>query len=176
MNLSRDEGYSAQVDNVFDSIASKRIKDNFLFNYVLTRAWRTTQLWLNIHTNNQLLTFLSPIPRIIRRPILGGFLLLKIFIYALFIFSLIDLAGKIQRHDLIWHDYLTIFAAFAVISRTVLIGVLLGLGEHRYVLMAWPAMLWCAVSAIISIKTYTHKRSLGFTPVPVGASGDGGFK
>lgn len=96
ISLCNASGHTEEVDTVFQKIADKRIKDNFLANFVLIRIWRSANLWLNLETNAQLLNVLSDAPALIRKFILAGLLLLKISVFLLAIVSFFY-AGKAHK-------------------------------------------------------------------------------
>jgi hypothetical protein len=151
ISLYKVSGHTEEVDAIFRKIADKRIRDNFPVNFVLTRTWRSANLWLNPETNSQLLNFLAAVPALIRKLILAGLLLLKISVFLLAIVSFFTLIKRMRAGTIREYHYLTILAAAFVLLTTIFIGLILGSNEHRFVLKAWPAMLWCAISAIIDL-------------------------
>jgi hypothetical protein len=168
LSLIPVSGHTEEVDAIFQKVADKRVRDNFFVNCILTRMSRTVNLWLNLQTNAQLLDALSGLPGFIRKPILAGFLLLKILVYCLAITSFFMLIRRVKNKTLQDHHYLTLLAAVSVLLTTILIGLVLGSNEHRFVLKVWPAMLWCAVSAIIDLSGNINKKLRhGSMPVPL---------
>jgi len=159
LSLKSVSGYTEEVDNIFQKIADKRIKDNPFFNCVLTRMWSTANLWLNLETNVQLLNALSSMPVLIRKIILAGFLLLKIFVYFLALVSFFLLIKALRAKTLHDYHYLTMLAMTNILLITIFIGFIFAECEHRYVLKAWPSMLWCAISAIIDLYVITNKQN-----------------
>ncbi len=152
LSLYAKSGYTEEVDRIFEAVANKRIKDNFLVNYGLTRVWRTTSLWVNNETNAQLLNVIQFTPKIIRKSILGLLLALKLIIYLLAVISLFMVFKHLRRRSLSGYHYLTMLMLLNIFLITVFFGLVFGDNEHRYVLGAWPAMLWCAASAIIDLS------------------------
>ncbi len=152
LSLYAKSGYTEEVDRIFEAVANKRIKDNFLVNYGLTRVWRATSLWVNNETNAQVLNVLKSPPKIIRKSILGMLLILKLIIYLLAVISLFMVFKHLRRRSLSGYHYLTILMLLNIFFITVFFGLVFGDNEHRYVLGAWPAMLWCAISAIIDLS------------------------
>ena len=152
LSVYKVSGHTEEVDAIFQNVADKRVRDNFFVNCMLTRIWRSANLWLNLETNAQFLNALSSVPHPIRRPILAGFLLLKMLIYLLAAASLFALIKHSRNKSLNSYHYLTMLAMANVILITVFIGLIVGSNEYRQVLKAWPAMLWCAISAIIDLS------------------------
>jgi len=157
--LESKKKHTLETHQIFKVIAEKRIKENFSVNFLLTGFWRAAHLWINLETNSQLLNYLSTISKPIRRPILGGFLLLKLFIYFLAIFSVFALIKRMRRGELRTYDYMTLVMVVFIVLRTILIGPILGFVNHRYVLVAWPAMLWCVITGVIEFNTFCKNKA-----------------
>lgn len=143
VRMAHERGYSPEVDAIFAALAEKRRREKPLL-VAAVRALNVVQLWIHLETNPPILEALTPVPRIIRRPILGLLLLLKI---AAVILGCIGAGQALRR----WHrgeadalDALTILMFAYVIARTLLTGVVLDWRVHRYVASAWIPMLWCA--------------------------------
>jgi hypothetical protein len=132
--------YTREDDAAFESLAKRRSRENPP-RTIAARLWHTAHLWLNTETSTQTLMILSGSPAVIRRAILGAFLVLKLTALAMFGFFLI-------RVRAFRGDAFLILCAVYVIVRTVLIGLVLGWFTHRYVLNAWIPLLACAIAAV----------------------------
>jgi hypothetical protein len=132
--------YQQEDDAAFASLAGRRRREDPA-RTIAARLWHAAHLWLNAETSTQTLILLSDTPAIIRRPILGALLLLKLATlaaFALFIVRIRTFRG----------DAFLILSAVYVIARTLLIGIVLGWFTHRYVLSAWIPLLTCGAAAV----------------------------
>ena len=141
--------YDQSVDALFQKVAEKRVRDNYFINSVLTRVWRTGMMWFYFESDN-------PVSKRVNQPVLRsaiplGFYLLKMIIFALAVCSAIFTIRSIRNGTFDWYHRLTGLMLLCITIRTLLMGVVLGWMIHRYALAAWPAMMWCAVSAIVTI-------------------------
>jgi hypothetical protein len=152
--------YNREIDDIFASIAAKRIKDNLVFNFLLVRIWNASLLWLNLETNTQLLMNLRYIPRNLRRFFLGGLLLLKICIFGFAIYSVIIFRECYRRREWLWYDQMALIMFLFIILRTIFIGLIMGFLFHRFVVVAWPPMLWCAIYTVIKLEKLKIRRDL----------------
>lgn len=136
--------YTREVDEIFSRIAAEHVRESPTRSFLLPRLWRTLHLWLNLETNDQLLLALSGARKSVRTAILGGLLVLKGATYLLAVFAVTQAwISRREGSTKAWNEATLMMGAW-VVARTVLMGVVLGWGVHRYVLPAWPAMLWCA--------------------------------
>jgi hypothetical protein len=147
--LATAGGPSWESEAIFDRVARKRIHDNWLRSFALTRVWRTCHLWLNAETSEILLSAAASVPRNLRRPVLGGLLLLKVVCLTAFLWVAAVHAGRLRSGFAGSLEKATIVMAAFVVLRTVLIGLLFGFAVHRYILPAWPALLFCVAMATV---------------------------
>lgn len=129
------QGYSPADDAAFANLAERRKREHPVL-VVLARAAHTLHLWVNIETNTQLLHAIAPLPRTMRRVILGGTLVGKLVLLTLFVVFL-------TRTRRLRGDPLTLLFAIYVIARTLLLGAVLGWFAHRFVVNAWLPLLAC---------------------------------
>lgn len=141
--LARDHGYTESVDQLFANLAAKRRHDHPLL-VAGVRALNAIQLWIHLETNAPILQALTPVPRPIRRPILGALLLLKVAAVVLAVLATIRAIRRWHRGQGDALDALTILCATYILARTLFVGLVLDWRVHRYVLSAWPPLLWCA--------------------------------
>lgn len=140
-------GYSERIDRAFQALADQRRAAHPLRTYLI-RASNIVQLWINLETNSAILEALAPIPRGIRRPILGALLLLRIVIVILS-FACARRAWKRWREgEAGAHEILVLMMFSYVAARTLLVGIVLDWRVHRYVISAWVPMLACAAYAL----------------------------
>jgi len=143
--------YDREVDKIFQNVADKRKREHFFINSVLTRTWAFLHLWVNPDVNEQLLR-LVPRESIFFIILVLGFAILKFVVYVLATLSFFQILRHSREGTLSWYHTLTILMIVCVFARTLLMGGFLG-WIHRYALPAWPAMLWCAISACIDISS-----------------------
>jgi hypothetical protein len=141
----RERGYGPDIDAAFQQLAEKRKREHPFVAIVATRLWHTVHLWVNVEMNGQLLQALAHVPRMVRRPILGGLVLLKLALLALFL-------ARVMRVKESAVPELIILLAAVVIGRTLLIGLGLNWMVHRYVLMAWLPLVGCAATARLPLS------------------------
>jgi hypothetical protein len=128
--------YTAEDDAAFEALARAKQRDHPI-RVVLLRGWHTIHLWLNVETNNPLLGAMSSVPRPVRLPIWGALLLLRI---AALVLAAASLRGNVDRLVILMMSY--------AIARSLLVGMVLNWNVHRYVLSAWPPVLFCACVAL----------------------------
>lgn len=133
--------YGPDLDAAFQQLAEKRTREHPFLAFVGTRIWHSVHLWLNLETSSQLLTALTPVPRVIRRPLLGALLLLKLTLIALFA------AGTLLVRKSVAPTLIVLCATF-IIGRTLLIGTAMNWMAHRYVLNAWLPLIACAIAGL----------------------------
>jgi hypothetical protein len=143
VRMAHERGYSPEVDAIFTAVAEKRRREKPLL-VAAVRAMNVVQLWIHLETNPPILDALTPVPRIIRRPILGILLLLKIAAVILGCIGAGQALRKWRHGEADALDALTILMFAYVVARTLLTGVVLDWRVHRYVASAWIPMLWCA--------------------------------
>src|ERR1051325_4065731 len=130
--------YTAEDDAAFEALARQKRREHPL-RVLLLRGWHAVHLWLNVETNNPLLGAMAGVPRPLRLPVWGALFLLRIAALGLAVIALV------RRRDRL----VLLMMSYAV-ARTVLIGLVLNWNVHRYVLSAWPPVLWCASMALRS--------------------------
>jgi hypothetical protein len=138
--------YTSEDDAAFERLASER-KRRFPILVASLRLWHVAHLWLNNENPNPILVALTPVPRVVRRPIYGALLLLRVVIYSLAIIATARALARFNRGEADAFDRLTLLMAGLIVARSVLVGGIFNWKVHRYVLTAWPAMLWCACAA-----------------------------
>lgn len=139
--------YTREDDTAFEVLARERTR-RFPILVASLRLWHTAHLWLNNENPNPILDALAPVPRGVRRPIYGALLLLRLAIYAAALFAAVRAAVRLRRGEADAFDRLTLLMAGFILARSLLVGLVLNWKVHRYVLVAWPAMLWCACAAL----------------------------
>jgi hypothetical protein len=147
--------YGPDIDAVFQRLAEKRRREHPFLAIVATRMWHSVHLWLNLETSSQLLNALANVPRSIRRPILGGLLLLKLALLGLFVVGAMRARESRARA-------LILLCAVIVIGRTLVLGTALNWTAHRYMLPAWLPLLACAIAGL---QTLTWRVRAG-QPLP----------
>lgn len=143
--LTRDaqaSGYSPAIDAAFEKLAEQRTRRHPI-RTTLVRAANVVQVWINLETPSPILDELTPVPRPIRRGLLGGLLLLRIVI----IVAAFVGAWK-ARHRGDAYDQLTLLLFAYVVMRTLLVGVVLDWRVHRYMLSAWIPLLFVGAAAL----------------------------
>lgn len=169
--LRERRAYDREIDGIFQGVADRRVRQNFFSNVILTRIWRTANLWVNLETNSQTLNALVAVPSWIRRGILAALFVAKGLIGVLAVAGMLACARRWLKGRQRWEDALTLLAATLVVSRTILVGFVLSWATHRYMLSAWPALLWTAVCggseiAILYRSWWLNRRSLAVRMVP----------
>ncbi|HEX2121127.1 MAG TPA: hypothetical protein VHL59_05730, partial [Thermoanaerobaculia bacterium] len=147
MREAHARGYSAELDARFQALADQRRREHPLL-WASVRALNVVQVWLNLETNPTLLDALTPVPRVIRRPILGGLLLLRVFILLFAFIGAIQAWKRWRRGEADDLDRLTLLMFAYVVARTLLVGIVLDWRVHRYVVSAWIPMIWCAIRGL----------------------------
>jgi 4-amino-4-deoxy-L-arabinose transferase-like glycosyltransferase len=141
--------YGPDLDAEFQRLAEKRKHEHPFLAIVATRLWHSVHLWLNLETSSQLLNALANVPSLIRRPILGGLLLVKLALLALFVVGAMR-ARKSRAPALI------MLCAVIVVGRTLVLGTALNWTAHRYMLPAWLPLLACAIGGL---QTWTSRAA-----------------
>jgi 4-amino-4-deoxy-L-arabinose transferase-like glycosyltransferase len=134
--------YAPADDAEFEKLAREKQRQHPI-RVTLLRGWHGVHQWLNLETNFQLLNAMTSIPRPIRLPIHGALLLLRIAALALACVA----TARALRHRSPAGDVVLLFMSY-VVARTLLTGVVLNWNVHRYVVSAWPPLLWCAALAL----------------------------
>ena len=132
---TRAHGFSPEIDRRFGALADQRIRERPIVAGVVPRLWHAVHLWLNTETSDQLLRVWIPVPRPLRRVLLGLLLLLKAALVAAFPVALFATRRRWRTEPVI-----AILAAH-VIARTVLIGIVLNWMVYRYMVTAWLPLL-----------------------------------
>lgn len=153
--VQRDRRNSAEVDAIFESLARQREREHPIRAWLLPRVAHAGQLWVNVDMNDQLLSAMSPLPPLVRRAALGALMLLKLAVFALFC-ALPFLMWRRREPD----DLGYVLFVVLVVLRTLTVAGLHNTMEHRYVLVAWPAMLACALrAAALSLRRDSRDRA-----------------
>ncbi|HEX8410280.1 MAG TPA: hypothetical protein VF883_15555 [Thermoanaerobaculia bacterium] len=139
--------YTREDDATFEALSEER-RQRFPVLVASLRLWHTAHLWLNNENPNPILDALAPVPQSARRPLYGALLLLRLAIYAAAAFAAVRAAVRLRRGEADIFDRLTLLMAGFILARSLLVGLVLNWKVHRYVLVAWPAMLWCACAAL----------------------------
>jgi hypothetical protein len=151
--------YSAADDAEFERLAHER-QARSPVSTALLRVWHTLHLWLNIENPLPLLELLGPVPRVIRRLIYGALVLLRLVILAFAAIAAVR-AWRAYRAGTSGNlEALTLMAASFIVARSLLIGLVLNWKVHRYMLAAWPAMLWCAMAVCIASRSASRSASI----------------
>jgi hypothetical protein len=135
--------YTRGDDEAFEALAKERRERAPLLTTTL-RLWHGAHLWLNTENPNPILEALAPVPRSARRLIYGALLLLRLTIYVCAFAASTRAISRLRRGEADVFDRLTLLLAAFVLARSAVIGLVLNWKVHRYVVSAWPAMLWCA--------------------------------
>jgi hypothetical protein len=129
---------TAEMDQEFSRLAKERISSDPAGAFLVPRAWIAFSLWFNLESNSQLLDAMSHVPRMIRRPILAFFVLVKALTLVLVMVAIpmqFRNLRKVSNSDV---DRFILHALAFIVFRTVLIAVYMGTHEHRYATVAWP--------------------------------------
>lgn len=149
--------YAEEDDAAFDRLARERNARAPWLAPAL-RVWHTAALWLNTENPPAILQALAPVPRSVRRPIYGALLLFRLACYALAIAATIRALIRLRRGEADAFDRLTLLMAGFILARSLLIGMVLNWKVYRYASAAWPAMLWCAASALAAARRSPRPR------------------
>lgn len=147
MRAAEGSGYSEGIDRAFQSLADRRRHAHPL-RTLLIRASNVVQLWINLETNSTLLEALTPVPRWIRRPILGALLLLRIVLAVLAFVGARRAWKRWRTGEADVYDVLVLMMFSYVVARTLFVGIVLDWRVHRYVVSAWVPLLACAARAL----------------------------
>jgi hypothetical protein len=139
--------YTAADDAGFERLAQEKERAHPL-RVALLRLWHTVHLWLNVENNSPLLDALAGVPRGVRRPIYGAFLLLRLAALALGVVALVRSVRELRSGRFDPYTLLALLLLFYVVVRSLLTGMVLNWNVHRYVLSAWPPLLCCAAMAL----------------------------
>jgi len=156
---------SAKADEQFGDLATRRIASNYWEHLVVPRAWRPIHLWLNLETNKQTLEALSSLPRFVRQPLIGWWICLKLIFIARFVYGCWNVCRIPLLASPTMRDFFPLLGFALVIARTLLIGVLLGLHEHRYATVAWPLCIAVAVYTASNKNRIEHSQLQPDTPL-----------
>jgi glycosyltransferase involved in cell wall biosynthesis len=148
VRLASERGFGSEVDRIFDSVARKREMAHPFTRIVLTRVARTAQMWLNTQTGSAWLFALSKVSRVVRWPVLGSLLALKGAVLSLCVWGIVASAQRARNRRIDSGDAVTLVMGSYVALRTLLVGMVLGWGVHRYMLSAWPGVYWCAMAGV----------------------------
>jgi hypothetical protein len=143
--------FTAADDAEFEKLARERTARNPVRSLLL-RLWHAVHDWVNIENPSPLLDLFANFSRSIRRPILGALVLLRLLILALAAVAAIRTYRAFRSRAVGEVAALTFLMVALIVSRTLLIGFVLNWKVHRYMLAAWPAMLWCAAAALIEVR------------------------
>lgn len=158
--------YLQEDDAFFASMAEKRRRARPLRAHLL-RGWHSVNMWFNIENNSPLLTALSRVRRAVRRPFYGALVLLRLLIIALAAAAVVRCVHAFARGNATAYDLLLVLLTSYAVFRTLFVGVALNWNVHRYILSAWPPVLWVAC--------YALHTALGCSPgndgKPLGRSG-----
>jgi len=136
--------YGAADDAEFERLAREKQRQHPI-RTLIVRASHAVQVWLNLETNFQLLAAMASVPRAIRLPFYGALLLLRI---AALVLAGVALVRATARPRTAAGSVVLLFLSFAIL-RTILIAVVLNWNVHRYIMPAWPPLLWCACVALL---------------------------
>lgn len=147
MREAHARGYSAELDARFQALADQRRREHPLL-WLTVRALNVVQVWVNLETNSTLLDALTPVPRIIRRPLLGGLLVLRLLILVCAFIGAVRAWKRWRRGEADDLDRLTLLMFAYAVCRTLLVGIVLDWRVHRYVVSAWIPVIWCAIRGL----------------------------
>ena len=142
----KSQKYDKRADRIFRTVARKRFEANYFRNAILTKLWSVIHMWVNLETTEQ---WIPPGKRVPSNLIRYSFFMFKLTIFFLTALSAIQV---LRSPESPWYHALTILMIVFVVDRTLLMGGMIGY-LHRYVVVAWPAMLWCAVSGCMSLHS-----------------------
>lgn len=148
--------YTAEDDAFFAELARKRERERPLMMLAL-RVWHTVHMWLNIETNTPLLETLADVPRGVRRPMLGGFVVLRVIALVLACIAAWQAIKRIRFPEPL--DALVLLALTYALSRSLLMGLILNWTQHRYVDSAWPLVLACATIGMREVQRFRSQRA-----------------
>lgn len=133
----------------------------------LLRAWHATNMWFNVENNSPLLSALAGVPRSLRRPFYGAMVVLRLTIFLLAAAQVFVSTRALRRGEADAFDFIVLLMASYAVTRTLLTGVVLNWNVHRYVLSAWPPVLWCASMALRDVSLLTAREMwIGAGPSP----------
>lgn len=131
----RAKGFSESIDRRFGELAAQRKREHPFKTILLPRLWHAVHLWLNTETTDQLLQVWKPVPRPIRRALLGALLLLKAALVVAFVILV-----ALRWRSAMATPSVAVMASF-VIARTVLVGMVLNWMVYRYMVPGWLPLL-----------------------------------
>jgi hypothetical protein len=143
--LARGEQYDETIDRRFAEMASKRRREAWFGSIVGPSAARTVQLWVNLSTSTHWLSWLATTPRPFSRTVVGGLLAAKLLLLAAAALAIIAAVRNALKGSLGRTEILTLMLGGYVVGRTLVIGLWVGLMVARYMVSAWPGLLWCSV-------------------------------
>ena len=148
--LESKQRQSSVVNKIFHDVASKRISENPILHYLLPKIWAVLHIWVNFDLNEQIWTMRQN--KYFFAAMVLGFAFLKFAIFLMAGYSAYVVFQRKRKNQLQWYDYVTILMFVYVVGRTLLMGGTIG-WIHRYAVPAWPAMMWCAISALFDRRT-----------------------
>jgi hypothetical protein len=134
--------FTAEDDAVFARLAVEKKRAHPIRSVVL-RGWHALNMWLNTEQNSPLLNAMAAVPRMVRLPVWGALLLLR---WAILTLASVAFVRAWRQRDAL-SLLIVVMCAYALV-RTTFIGAVLNWNVHRYVLSAWPPVLWCACMAL----------------------------
>jgi hypothetical protein len=143
--LVRGEQYDETIDRRFAEVASKRCREAWFCSVVGPRISRTVQLWVNLSTNSHWLSALATMPRPLSRTVVGGLLAAKLLLLAAAALAIGAAVRAALTGDLDRNGIFTVMLGGYLVGRTLLVGMGLGWMVARYMVPAWPGLLWCSV-------------------------------
>jgi hypothetical protein len=143
--LDRGYPYDETIDKIFAQVARKRRHEAWFGSGVIPQASRMLQLWVNRATNTQWLSFLATTPRAFSRTVVGALLAAKLLLLAAAALGILNVATVALSRKPDRTETFTLMFGGYVVGRTVVIGVGLGWMVARYMVPAWPALLWCSL-------------------------------
>ncbi|HYC91404.1 MAG TPA: hypothetical protein VEO54_19440 [Thermoanaerobaculia bacterium] len=130
--------FTAEDDAVFARLAAEKKRAHPIRSVVL-RGWHAWNMWFNTEHNNPLLIAMAPVPRMLRLPVWGALLLLRWAILAL---AMVAFVRALRQRDPL-SLLIVLLIAYALL-RTAFVGGVLNWNVHRYILSAWPPVLFSA--------------------------------
>ncbi len=139
--------YLQEDDAFFARLAAERRRAHPVRTQLL-RGWHAVNMWFNIENNSPLLTALAAVPREARRPFYGALVLLRLVIFMLAGAAVVRCVRAFARGRASAYDLLFVLLLLYAVFRTLFVGAVLNWNVHRYLLSAWPPVLWCASAAL----------------------------
>lgn len=152
--LIAEEGrLSGEADRVFEAVSTERRARSWFKAVALPASARSIQLWAHRHTNSQLLGVLTGVRSPLRRALLGALFVMKLAVLAMAglavgLSAFQFFAAPTRRS--FWTATVLCCGVF-VASKTVYVGVVVGLPEHRYMLGGWSLVLVMAGAGLAQL-------------------------